>query len=360
MKTKHFNIKRWLFLPVTALLFFGLTQILAHNPEFVERYYSQMLYPVVASCLSFLSKWLPFSLDDVFYILLILSFIFGTVLLILRKISFSQSAKILLNVLAAVYISFYLFWGFNYFRTDLNNRLTMKEQQAETEAFVSVFTELVEKTNASWCSFHNMDEQELARFIEHSYEKLAPALQLNTLSGKQNAKKITFSHFFAQAGISGYFGPFFNEVHVNRFNLPVEYPFVLAHEKAHQYGITGEAEANFYSWLVCSQSPSEHLQYSANLAILRYFIYHGRRLEQFPEIVGKLDERVKDDFRKIQKHWSELRNEKIDRAASKVNDVYLKTNNVEKGVQDYTGVVKHVMDFSLDTAFQQKLVSVSD
>ncbi len=49
-----------------------------------------------------------------------------------------------------------------------------------------------------------------------------------------------------------------------------------------------------------------------------------------------------------------LRNEKVDRVAAKVNDTYLKTNKVEKGIEDYTGIVKYVLDFKLDTAFQKK------
>jgi hypothetical protein len=49
-----------------------------------------------------------------------------------------------------------------------------------------------------------------------------------------------------------------------------------------------------------------------------------------------------------------LRNEKVDRVASKVNDTYLKSNKVDKGIKDYTGVVKHVMNFSLDSAFQKQ------
>ncbi|SHG02384.1 Protein of unknown function, partial [Bacteroides faecichinchillae] len=94
--------------------------------------------------------------------------------------------------------------------------------------------------------------------------------------------------------------------------------------------------------------------YSANLYVFRHFLYHGRHLEQLSEITSELDDRVKADFQKIREHWMELRNEKIDHAASKMNDAYLKTNKVEKGIEDYHGVVKHVMDLSLDSAFQRK------
>jgi len=67
-----------------------------------------------------------------------------------------------------------------------------------------------------------------------------------------------------------------------------------------------------------------------------------------------LDKNAKSDYLRIREHWMKLRNEKVDKVASKVNDSYLKTNKVEKGIEDYKGVVKFVMDYSLDTAFQKK------
>ncbi|MFW5831828.1 MAG: DUF3810 domain-containing protein [Prolixibacteraceae bacterium] len=353
-KISKYLFRKWLILPYLALVTFILTEILAANPSLTEQLYGKRIYPVIAEIFSRISVLLPFSLDDIFYVLLFLSLAVLIVLLIVKRISLKTSGKYVLNVLAAVYVLFYFLWGFNYYRPGLNQRLNIEIQQPDTEEFLTVLKELVDRTNKSYTSFDDFDKKKTALLVEQSYEKLAPALQLDYPSGIRHAKNITFSRFFAQAGISGYYGPFFSEVHVNSFNLPVEFPFVLAHEKAHQFGITGEAEANFYAWLVCSQSKSKRLRYSANLIILRYFIYQGYQLEEFEEIISNLDERVKNDLRQIREHWLALRNEKIDRMAAKVNDAYLKTNKVEKGIEDYHGVVKHVMDFQLDTAFQKR------
>jgi len=129
---------------------------------------------------------------------------------------------------------------------------------------------------------------------------------------------------------------------------------VLAHEKAHQFGVNGESEANFYAWLVCSQSDSPELNYSGNLFVLRYFFSAAQSLKEYPELVKMLDPKVQNDFNKIRKHWQALRKENYERVASKVNDAYLKSNNVEAGIDDYYGVVKHVMDFALDSVFHEK------
>lgn len=353
-KISKYLFQKWLILPYLALATFILTEILAANPALTEKYYGAKVYPFIASLFSQISMLLPFSLDDIFYILLILSLGILIILLILKKISVKTSGKLVINTLSAIYVLFYFSWGFNYYRPELNQRLNIENRQPDTEEFIILLKELVDSTNKSHTTFDDFDRKKIDLLVEQSYKKLARALQLDYPAGSRPAKNITFSRFFAQAGISGYYGPFFSEVHVNTFNLPVEFPFVLAHEKAHQFGITGEAEANFYAWLVCSRSSSKKLRYSGNLIILRYFIYQGYQLNGFEKIIEQLDEKVKEDLRKIQEHWMQLRNDKVDRVAAKVNNAYLKTNKVEKGIEDYHGVVKYVMDYELDSAFQKR------
>lgn len=354
LKTKGFF---WLILPAFGLVTFFLTELAARYPEVVEKYYAQTVYPLIATVLSAVSGLFSFSLDDLFYGILVLIPVLLLFLAFFKRVEWKFAGKFLLNLIALIYFLFYFLWGFNYYRSDLNRRLGISEKSPDTEDFIAVFENLAEQTNLSQTDFEHITKAEIDSLIEDSYRKWATVLKLQYPSGKRRAKEITLSRFFAQAGISGYFGPFFNEVHINRRILPEEYPFVLAHEKAHQFGITSEAEANFYAWLVCIKSDSKHLQYSANLTIFRYFMFQGSRLENLPQIVEMLDDEVKADFRKIREHWLALRSEKIDRAASKVNDAYLKTNKIEQGIQDYSGVVKHVMDFETDSVLQRRLSS---
>jgi hypothetical protein len=88
--------------------------------------------------------------------------------------------------------------------------------------------------------------------------------------------------------------------------------------------------------------------------MINYFLSQGRRLHNFADLVHQINKPVIDDIRKVQKHWADMRNERIDKAAEKVNDAYLKTNKIEKGIEDYFGVVQFVMDFETDSTAQQK------
>lgn len=328
-----------------AVFTFLLIQIFGAFPSITELIYSHGFYPFFASVLSCFSKYFPFSLDDIFYTSLIVSLLVLIVSLILKRIKLKESGILAINISLACFMLFYWLWGFNYFREDFNTRLHISEVPPNKNELLAELEELIAETNACYISVDTIDKQLVDSIIEASYKQHANFLRIPYPSGTRRPKNITYGSFFAKAMISGYYGPFFNEIHVNNFGLPVEYPMVLAHEKAHQFGITSEAEANFYAWLVCTQSGNQIAKYSANLYILRYFYYDAARFEEAREIRKKLRDEIRQDYAKIREHWMALRNEKIDEVAGKVNDAYLKANKVEKGIEDYSGVVKFIMDY---------------
>ncbi|HZL11657.1 MAG TPA: DUF3810 domain-containing protein [Prolixibacteraceae bacterium] len=346
----------WSALPIwLALGTFGLTELFSRFPGATETVYSQTFYPAIAFLLSFLSKWVSFSIDDAFYGLLAIFLIVLLILTLFRKIKLGKFFLLILQTLGICYVLFYWFWGFNYYRSGINDRLSITKSKPDTVQFVRVFENLIAQTNESYCTYENVKYSTIDSLVEASYKKNASFLKLNYPQGNRRPKPITLSSFFAKASIAGYYGPFFSEVHLNDSLLSIEYPQILAHEFAHQFGITSEAEANFYSWLVCSQSDSKQLQYSANISMVNYFLSQGKHLHNFPDLVHQIDKPVIDDIRRMQKHWENLRNEEIDKVAGKVNDVYLKTNKIEKGIEDYFGVVRFVMDFETDTTAMQRL-----
>ncbi len=65
------------------------------------------------------------------------------------------------------------------------------------------------------------------------------------------AEAIAVELYFRKAAIDGMTDPFFLEIILNPDVLPLERPFVLAHEWAHLAGYADESEANFVAWLTC-------------------------------------------------------------------------------------------------------------
>ncbi len=346
---KKIFTKRTIVIIALALFTYVLTHFANRFPSLTESWYSGGIYPFIAQLLTWLSGTLPFSLDDLFYLLLILWFISLLAFSLFKKISWAKSISWLIQTLAIVYIGFYWLWGFNYFREDLNKRLALEPAKPDAKELINTFSWLIDQTNTTYVRIDSVDKNRTFHLLEEEYKRQEHFLRIQNRPDLTRPKNISLSRFFAAATIGGYYGPFFSEVHVNPYLLPLEYPAVLAHEMAHFYGITSEAEANFYAWYVCSNSNNLQLQYSANLHLLRYFVYECYKLEGFEEAVSNILPGVRFDYRRIQQHWRSLMNEDVEDVASAVNDAYLKSNKIEEGIDDYDGVVKFVMDYRITT-----------
>ncbi len=328
-----------------AVLTFILTKVLIKYPNITEKYYSNSFYKIIATVLSKYSSLFPFSINDVFLITLIPLLLTIIVALILKKKCRKTMLPIIFKTIAIIYIGFYWLWGFNYFRHDIYKRLNIEANQITNENFNAAFYTLINQTNNLKVSFADFDKQITDSIIEKSYSKNAHLLAISYPLGKRRPKNMTISRFFAASGIGGYFGPFFNEIHLNKFIPPIQYPMILAHEKAHQFGITSEAEANFYAWFVCSKSQNEQIQYSASLYVLFHFLHYNKRQNNSIDAYKLISDDVANDIQIIRNYWSSLRYEPIEKVNTWFNDKYLKFNNIPNGVENYSGVVKLLIDY---------------
>lgn len=312
-----------------------------------EVYYSNGFYPNYVSYLSYFSNLFPFSLADIFYIFLILFFPVSIILVLFKKLKFTQVFKHTIIIILFSYVLFYWFWGFNYYRQNIHDRLDFTKSTPNTKNFKQVFDLVISKTNEAYFIKDSLSVLNYQIIHENTFLNLNTELKLNYPTGKRRVKYITFSDFFAKATIGGYYGPFFNEVHVNKYLSKWDIPMVVAHEMSHQFGITSEAEANFYAWRVCSKSEDNFANYSGWFYILNKFLYQAGGIYSKEELLRKIKPEVISDIRSRRMHWEKLRNDKIDRVANKVNDAYLKSNNVKKGIDDYNAVVQLIIDFYL-------------
>ena len=150
--------------------------------------------------------------------------------------------------------------------------------------FRSVLDSLIIQTSRNHILITSSDYPSFDSLIERSYSENSHLLKINYPNGARRPKTMIFSSIFSKSGVSGYFGPFFNEIHLNRNLLPMDYPFVLAHEKAHQFGITSEAEANLYAFIICTNSEDQRLKYSAYQSLLLYFLKDASKMKDYQEI----------------------------------------------------------------------------
>jgi hypothetical protein len=328
---------------ILAALVLGSVRFAVHHSPLIEFYYSAGIYPSIARALSGLSNWFPFSLWDTFWAIVILLVISGFVLVIIRKMKLGRYVLRLIQLLALLYAFFYLVWGFNYFRPKIETRTHWESSQASEKNFRAIFDSIIVHTNLSYTSITPSDYSIIDVLVEESYAKNSVELGIPYPNGTRRPKTMLFSSFFAKSGVSGYFGPFFNEIHLNYYLLPMEYPYVLAHEKAHQFGITNEAEANLAAFVVCITSDDRRLQYSGYVNLLVYFISDAAHTKDVKDFIRKIDKPVIHDLRFQRTHWQGLQNKILDQVQTAANNAYLKTNNIEEGVKNYNQVVSLVI-----------------
>jgi hypothetical protein len=247
-------------------------------------------------------------------------------------------------------------WGIAYFRSGFYERFAVeapKEDKAFFEAFVERYIDLL---NETYIADPHFDIQEIDQEIENLYQKHHKLLRLPYPCGWRRTKKTLTEMLMTRTSVSGYFDPFFNEVQVNNYSLPVTYPYTLAHEKAHQFGIANEAECNLYATVICTSSTHPLVRYSGYLKTTSYLLGNLYKIspDRYREITGKIDARIMEDYRAIREHWQKALNPTLSAVQDKVYDTYLKTNKQQSGILSYSEMTELLVAWEV---FQLRIIN---
>jgi hypothetical protein len=239
---------------------------------------------------------------------------------------------------SAVYLLFLALWGLNYRRVPLEQKLPFDSARITRENAVRVGNQAVTIVNADYAGAHAAAAD--ARSLREAFARAQTLLGDPLLAATGVPKRSLLGFYFRWAAIDGMTDPFFLEIILNPDVLPVERPFVLAHEWAHLAGYADEAEANFVAWLTCTQGDAL-ARYSGWLAL------YGHLARAVPPsdrraLAQALGPGPRGDIVAINARL--LRSAPIvRRAASDAYDSYLKANRVERGIDSYDAVVRLVL-----------------
>ena len=337
---KKKNRQRFTSLLIITAILFGVIIIFSRSAALSE-WYMQHVYPAVAIILSMLSGVFPFSLYDLFIITALLYLIILILFVITGKKGFKKFLYSLVRFVTMLVAWFYFAWGISYFREDFYAKSDVKETPFDAENLKKFVVRFIADANEAYVDIDVMDRADVRQELEQSYHAIHGELGIHYPNGKRRPKPMLFESIYSKMGISGYFGPFFNEIQVNNYSLNSTYPFTLAHEMAHQFGIAHESEANLYAFIVCMGSEDERIRYSAYLSTLLYLVNDAA--EFLPEEVDSLTSAIRPeiiaDLRKNREHWLAVRNRSLSDMQDKAYDAYLKTNKVSSGRENYSEVV---------------------
>ena len=241
-----------------------------------------------------------------------------------------------------MYVWFYIAWGLNYFREDFFTRTRTTYVPFSSEHFQSFLDAYTDSLNASWVAIETIDREVVKEAVLDGYRKLPTRFGLTTPGAYLHPKTMLLSRLMSGVGVMGYMGPFFTEFNLNDQLLPVKYPATYAHEMAHVLSISNEAEANLYSYLICTGSSVPEIRFSGYFSLLPYVLsnaYVALDKDAFEAWKKRLRPEIKDLYNEKVAYWQSLYSPLIGEAQDVVYNLFLKGNKIPTGTANYSEVI---------------------
>lgn len=350
---------RWKRLIPIALLALAVT-LLGFFPSFIEKVYSQGLYPAISVILRLVTRWIPFSLGDlvyvVFFLRLLIAIIRFCIALFRKKLVpgwFGRTAYWSVHFILWLYIIFKLLWGLNYDRLGIEYQLHIQKTAYTKADVVNLTNRLIDSVNAIRKQLPDtvLPQPALDTIFRDAFRAYQQAsLTHDFLNYRNRSVKASFFTDWADyMGFSGYYNPFTGEAQV-RTDIPrVLIPYIVCHEMAHQLGYASESEANFVGYLAASASSNPYFRYSVYLDLFSYaqgeeiaILAQQNNRTELEHVIRfnreRLDTLVKKDRKEIREFFFKRRN-KISPAMSSMYDQYLKLNRQQMGIRSYDEVI---------------------
>ena len=124
-------------------------------------------------------------------------------------------------------------------------------------------------------------------------------------------KYLSFSDFFSQQYIMGYYFPFSMEANINSVMYITNVAPTICHELAHTKGFIYEDDANMIGYLACINSDDKFLQYCGYLSVLNYvnndfYDSIGRNKDTYKKHVRISDGVADDNIFLTRENWQEV------------------------------------------------------
>ncbi len=338
------------------------------NSVWVEQYYYLGIYPKISFVQRIITGWVPFSIGDALYLLLLLFITYSIYFFIREVIKKANKIEIIkrsflkaIHFLLIIYIAFKLLWGLNYSRQGIVKQLDLEETVYCKEELINLIEDLIFEANncrkqISDTSLSNISINKVFADAKNAYAEISK--QYNFLSVNNfSIKPSLFSPTGNYLGYTGYYNPFTGEAQV-RDDIPkILLPFIACHEVAHQLGYASEDEANFVAFLVAEKTHNTCLKYSMCLEVLDYALsdlffkyYEDFDIINFPQkrlqLEDCFDSQVKED-RKAIKYFFKQNRKEISNISSNVYDKYLKINKQNAGIYSYNNIVRLIFRYYL-------------
>jgi hypothetical protein len=328
----------------------------------VERLYARGWYASVQPLLTSFSSLIPIALFDLL-IVSVAAWAVSRVYPALRASHGERGRRLAIALVdltagaSLVYLVFLALWGLNYRRLPLEAQLEFSSARVTDDAVKALAARSVREINRLYTPAHA--DPAATTSLQAVRVRLAPAfaqaqrdLGFARLATPARPKAPLISPFFRWATVDGMVNPFGLEVLVNPEILPVERPFVVAHEWGHIAGWARESEAGYVGWLTC-QRGDDAARYSAWISL-----YLHLRGDLTPDLRAGFDAGLTTgplrDFGGIRQRLERGR-PAVQRVSWRAYDTFLKANRVDKGIRSYDDIVSLVIGIATDAEGKPRL-----
>ena len=328
--------------PIVAI---AVSECLKHIPVLTDLY-TDHIYPIILNTFHTISSILPFSIYDILVVISILMLLSGIVFVFIKRYRKLYFKTILLSVLW-IYAWFYLAWGVNYFGKDFYERTSIPKANYDSLAYDKFINKFCDSLNSTFIDRDtNLVQCDMRIDIETQYNTICSIYNLPKLPSIYKPKSMLYSRVYAAVGVTGYYGPLLSEIHLNSYLLADEKPFLMAHETAHLLGVTSEAEANLYGYLVTTSSSNKAIRFSGYFEMIPFVLNNYRKTvndSTYAKVYQSINPEIFKLYNENRKHWSSLKRERAKKVQSVAHNTYLKVNNIPQGVANYSEVVALIL-----------------
>ncbi len=352
-----FKVNRSIKIYILGILF-GVISLLIklfadHNPEWIEAWYSNGIFPYIRQFLDTIHQLVPIPL---FYLSLIglIAWLFHILISTGKNYkrsdltrSFLHGGIKILGLLGFIITWFYWLWGFNYSRSSLEDYLdidlsglTLEETQNEYNWITGQVIHYADTPAVqSWRAetFRYAEDKENA--IRSGVHKVLKTFNFSQ-KGNVPLRFINPKGVLLRINTAGFYWPFTGESHVDDGMYPLQWPYVIAHELFHGFGISDEGDCNFLALLACLQSQNDQVIYSGLVGYWRYVASDLRFLikEDYDDYYAVLPLSLKNDLKEIHKYLDQYP-DIMPKFRNMVYNSYLKSQGVHDGMKSYSRVV---------------------
>ena len=350
--------RKFLLVPIivfSAILI--LKKIFDIYPDFLDLVYRGFIFPAIRYVYDYsIGFWLPIPMVWISFAI-IFYFIF------IKKYKHKNLKSLLAQIFGHVLIVFslfYLLWGWNYSQRSIAERMDLTLQAVDT---ISLFAEaewLVQELNESRSALQNDSLALVDTFGNRkSIEKDVRAVLSKTLDdigyksyGRPRVRVLAPKGVLLRFKTAGIYMPYAFEGHIDGGLLQLEWPYTMAHEMSHAYGITDEGECNFTAYLACMSSEDPYFRYSALIDYGLYLmrdVYKASKVEH-KAIFSKLHPGFKADLKAMRQNHTKYP-DILPSLRDFMYDSYLKSNGVKAGLRSYSQLVGLIIAYKQKESF---------